>query len=319
MIKIFDECQGYGEITNLGTFTDATVSKRGNKWVMFGSGFEINQSDLNIFSASLNEHENLSPSGWKITTAPGDAHSAIPICGKSKSFSWDGPGGRHCPCYVKGFDPQKGAVVERIYYAGAAGDFMGPYTIGYLEWNGNTWEDQAKPAFTATEDWEHGSVYEPNLIYHKGKWKMWYVAGSNAEDYLVQCYSESEDGKSGWSKHQIVFPPEEKVFDFNVLSTPDGYEAIIARVNLKGRKDLPKTGLWWCTAKFPSSNIADWSEPEFFAGPIHWKPCLQADEREKNKRLVFCDGITLNKSGQGMPYCYTVECLEFEKPAAKFE
>ena len=45
--------------------------------------------------------------------------------------------------------------------------------------------DQPEPAFIANEEWEHGSVYEPNLIYHDGKWKMWYVAGSNQEDYLV--------------------------------------------------------------------------------------------------------------------------------------
>lgn len=29
---------------------------------------------------------------------------------------------------------------------------------------------------------EHSSVYEPNLVYHDGKWKMSYVAGSNRED-----------------------------------------------------------------------------------------------------------------------------------------
>ena len=41
----------------------------------------------------------------------------------------------------------------------------------------NKWVDQSTPALT-NEDWEHGSVYEPNLIYHGSKWKMWYVAGS---------------------------------------------------------------------------------------------------------------------------------------------
>jgi hypothetical protein len=45
--------------------------------------------------------------------------------------------------------------------------------------------DKVSPVFTATEAWEHGGVYEPNLIYHDGKWKMWYVAGSNHEDYLA--------------------------------------------------------------------------------------------------------------------------------------
>jgi hypothetical protein len=74
-------------------------------------------------------------------------------------------------------------------------------TIGFLEWDGQKWIDQPEPAFTAKEDWEHGSVYEPNLIYHDGKWRMWYVAGSNHEDYLIQGYAESDDGRTGWSEH----------------------------------------------------------------------------------------------------------------------
>jgi hypothetical protein len=42
--------------------------------------------------------------------------------GKSVTFGGlvDGKGGRHCPSYVKGWEPTKGEWVERIYYAGAA-------------------------------------------------------------------------------------------------------------------------------------------------------------------------------------------------------
>jgi predicted GH43/DUF377 family glycosyl hydrolase len=75
--------------------------------------------------------------------------------------------------------------VERIYYAGAAENLWGPYRIGFLEWEGEKWVDQMQPGFAPGEEWEHGSVYEPNLIYHDGKWKMWYIAGSNHEDYLA--------------------------------------------------------------------------------------------------------------------------------------
>ena len=120
----------------------------------------------------------------------------MPVCRPDLSRPWDGNGGRHCPSYVKGWDPSKDEWVERIYYAGAAENLWGPYTIGFLEWDGETWIDQPEPVFTANEEWEHGSVYEPNLIYHDGKWKMWYVAGSNHEDYLVQGYAESEDGST---------------------------------------------------------------------------------------------------------------------------
>ena len=118
------------------------------------------------------------------------------MSGHQNSKAWDLKGGRHCPAYVRGWDPQRKAWVERIYYAGGASDVWGPYTIGYLEWDGDQWVDQPAPAFTANEDWERGSVYEPNLIYHDGKWKMWYVAGSNQEDYIVHGYSESPDGRT---------------------------------------------------------------------------------------------------------------------------
>ena len=52
-IRVFDECQGYGRISNLGTFTDATAVTRGDIWWMYGSGFDKDLEDLNIYSACL--------------------------------------------------------------------------------------------------------------------------------------------------------------------------------------------------------------------------------------------------------------------------
>jgi hypothetical protein len=312
---IFDECRGYDPVSNLGTFTDATVAKRGDRWWMFASGFDKNLGDLNIFSASLPPDAPLSVSGWTITTDSADPGKAVPVCGKTLSRGWDGKGGRHCPSYVRGYDAKTGKLIERLYYSGASGDFLGPYTIGFLEWDSRNWVDQALPAFVANEEWERGSVCEPNVIYHDGKWKMWYAAGNNLEDYVVQGYSESVDGLTGWTQHQIVFPWAERVFDFNVRPTVEGsFEAIIARINTKGRKDLPKTGLWWTRSETPSSRIEDWSEPVRIAEPVAWKPSLQYGEDDPSEMLVFCDAITVNTSGRGMPYCYTVECLEIEKP-----
>ena len=89
------------------------------------------------------------------------------------------------------------------------------------------------PVFIANEEWEHGSIYEPNLIYHDGKWKMWYVSGSNEEDYLVHGYAESDDGSAGWSKHKVFAPPEMKMFDFCVRQRGELFDAIFARVWLR--------------------------------------------------------------------------------------
>ena len=111
-----------------------------------------------------------------------------------------------------GWDPEKKAQVERVYYAGAAENLWGPYTIGFLEWDGERWQDQPEPVFGANEDWEHGSVYEPNLVYHEGKWKMWYVAGSKSlEDYLVHGYSESADGRTNRATYCLCRTGDEDV------------------------------------------------------------------------------------------------------------
>ena len=143
-----------------------------------------------IYRASLRLRAPLSAAGWNLDARQPEnwsrlrvgkrVHGMAKVEDTAPRMSRDGTSQRRW--------------VERIYYAGAAENLWGPYTIGFLQWDGEHWIDQPPPVFTAKEDWEHGSVYEPNLIYHDGKWKMWYVAGSNQEDYLVHGYAESEDG-----------------------------------------------------------------------------------------------------------------------------
>jgi hypothetical protein len=330
-IKIFDPDQGQHPLT------DCTVAKRGNRWWMFGADVETSEfnslapgspqrtalikagkvPEIQIFSASLPEGEPLSASGWEITPDPHEPAKPAILAGKSKSHWWDGKGGRHCVSYVKGFDPDQNAWVERLYYAGAARDYMGPYVIGYVEWDGQKWVDQPAPAFTANEYWEHGSVYEPNLIYRDGKWKMWYVAGANQDDYLVQGYAESPNGRTDWSLHQVVFPGEEKVFDFCVIDANGGYEAVFSRVNVSGKPDGgPKAGvgLFWCRAKTPSPKMADWSEPVRISEPGPWKPCVRYSETDPQKIFVFYDATYSSPQWSAMPFYFTVDCIEIPRP-----
>jgi hypothetical protein len=269
--------------------------------------------EIQFFSASLPEGAPLCATGWTLAVDETNPTQPARMAGKTRSHWWDGKGGRHCPSYVKGWDPERNAWVERIYYAGAARDFMGPYLIGYVEWDGAQWIDQSAPVFTANEYWERGSVYEPNLIYHDGKWKMWYVAGANQEDYLVHGYSESPDGRTGWSPHRMVFAPEEKVFDFCVLPVAHGFEAVFARVNV-GKTEIPKTGLWWCHAQDPSPDIAYWSEPVRLCGPGPWKPVLRYGEIDPQRMFVFYDGQHPNPTGIGIPIHFTLNCLEIDRP-----
>jgi hypothetical protein len=314
-IRIFDAGKGYGPVVNLLTLVDCTVAKRDNRWWMFAAGVsKASGGEIQMFSASLPEGAPLSATGWRITTDPKDTGTPVLLAGKGRSHWWDGTGGRHCPSYVKGFDPDKKAPVERIYYAGAATNYLGPYSIGYLEWDGEKWLDQSAPVFTANEYWEHGSVYEPNLIYHDGKWKMWYVAGANQDDYLVHGYAESPNGRTDWSPHRVFFPPEEKVFDFCVIEKDRGYEAVFSRVDLSDKGAVPNAGLWWCHAKTPASKIADWSEPVRISGSGPWKPCVRYGETTPNKMFIFCDGAYPNTSGVGIPIHFTLDCIEAARP-----
>jgi hypothetical protein len=311
--RIFDAGKGYGSLTNLKTMVDCTVVKRDDQWWMFTCGIDLASWEIDMFSASLPAGVPLSAKGWTITADAGEPHRPAVLASKAKSHWWDGKGGRHCPSYVKGWDPEQNAWVERIYYAGAAQQFMGPYAIGYLEWDGARWVDQAAPVFFANEYWERGSVYEPNVLYHDGKWKMWFVAGANQNDYLVQGYAESPNGRTNWSAHRIVFAAEEKVFDFCIVPVEDGFDAVFARVNV-GKGELPLTGLWWCHAKEPSPVISDWSEPVRVSGPGPWKPVLLFDEANPKKMFVFHDNTYPNTSGVGMPMYFTIECLEVDRP-----
>ncbi len=274
---------------------------------------------IELFSASLPAGSPLSSEGWTLTSGEADAHAVVSLAGHALSKPWDLKGGRHCPAYARGFDARRQAWVERIYYAGAPENPWGPYAIGYLEWSGDEWVDQSSPVFVACEAWEHGSVYEPNVVYEDDKWRMWYVAGSNHEDYLVQGYTESEDGVH-WGEPRIFAPADEKLFDFCILATDTGYEAIFSKVWL-GKTPAPEaTGLWWCRASTPSPNFSDWSsrtqimtaaECGWHAGP--WKPCFRYSERDAKKMFVFFDG-GYRKAGDpgGFPYAFTLGCLEVD-------
>jgi len=229
-IQVFDPAFGFAPITDALELTDATLAHRANRWWLYLAGQRTTDSGVHLFSASLPEGAPLAATGWTLTPDPQDPTRIALLAPQENSKKWDLQGGRHCPSYIKGWDPHRRQWVERIYYAGSAEQLWGPYTIGFLEWNGNAWADQVSPVFTANEPWERGSVYEPNLIYHDGKWKLWYVAGSNQDDYLVHGYSESEDGRTNWTPHQLFAPADLKLFDFCVLERPTGFEAIFARV-----------------------------------------------------------------------------------------
>jgi hypothetical protein len=311
---VFNPADGFAPLTDPCEVTDPTVFMRDGRWWMCVATEVAGRPGIQLGTASLAPGAPLSATGWALTPDPGDPHR-IAVLPQVRSAAWDLKGGRHCPSYAKGRDPHANREVERIYYAGGAEHLWGPYTIGYLEWDGESWGDQPEPAFVATEPWERGSVYEPNVVYADGKWRLWYVAGSNHEDYLVHGYAESEDGRTNWSAHAIFAPPEMKMFDFRPLAVEGGYEAVFARVSLRGTPS-PEAGLWWCRCARPSANLPDWSEPVqimtaadrgWHAGP--WKPSIAYDDRgRKGELFVFFSGAYSRYDGSPFPFAFTLGC-----------
>jgi hypothetical protein len=319
--KVFDPADGFAPFDDPWVVTDSTLAHRDGRWWMYVAGKLRTHESIALFSASLPQGAPLSATGWSLTPHADDPRRVALLAGHERSGAWDLEGGRHCPSYVGGLDARDGRRVERIYYAGGAGSPWGPYAIGYLEWDGARWVEQPEPAFVAEEAWERGSVYEPNLVYADGLWKMWYVAGSNAEDHLVHGFAESEDGRTGWRHRRVVFPPEEKVFDFAVTRVPGGYEAVFSRVWLGRFPPPPATGLWWCRADEPSPDPGRWSTPVqimtaadrgWHAGP--WKPSLRYDESDPDRMFVFFDGQYVVPGRAGFPFVFTLGCLEMDRP-----
>ena len=317
-LKIFDP-RDASTGSDGAELTDPSVVQRCQQWWMYLAGQPGGFGTTDIYSASLAMGTPLSATGWRLTR--GTKGELVPVAGRQHSRAWDGNGGRHCPSYARGWDPTKGRWVERIYYAGAADNLWGPYTIGFLEWNGEQWIDQPEPTFTANEDWEHGSVYEPNLVYHDGKWMMWYVAGSNHEDYLIQGYAESDDGRTGWSQHNVFAPPELKMFDFCVCQRGVGFDAIFARVWVGSGAPPPETGLWWCRAERPSRALSEWSSPiqimtaedrGWHSGP--WKPSFQFDQQKRDRAIVFFDGLYRTSDPGPFPFAFTLGCFHVDLP-----
>jgi hypothetical protein len=317
--KVFDPAGGFAPLTDVVEATDPTVFRRGDRWWMAVATQVANRPGVQLATASLPESAPLSASGWRLQADDRDP-TKIATLPQERSGGWDLRGGRHCPSYATGLDPKTGRAVERIYYAGAADHVWGPYTIGYLEWDGERWIDQPAPVFVATEPWERGSVFEPNVIFADGKWKLWYVAGSHHENYHVHGYAESEDGRNDWTAHQIFAPPEMKMFDFHVRRADSAYEAIFSRIWLQGEPSA-ETGLWRCRCNRPSSRLADWSEPVqlvtaadrgWHSGP--WKPSAAASTADPNRVLVFFSGMYSSPHANSyFPFVFTLGCVDVNR------
>ena len=225
-----------------GEITDSTVAKRGDRWWMYLAG-EVNGHDgIQLFSASLPAGAPLAATGWTLTPDPTIPTRIALLAGHESSAAWDLKGDATVRLMCRaGIRSAKPGSSESIMPA--APPISGDRTRSAI-WNGTAINGltELNPYSSRTKTGSMAACMSPILIYADGKWKMWYVAGSNLEDYLVQGFAESADGRSEWSKHKIFISAEEKVFDFCVIKKDKWYEAVFSRVWLA--KDASAQDNW---------------------------------------------------------------------------
>ena len=332
-VKVFDPTDGtgMGAVKNIGPPQDVTLIRRGNQWQMY-CGARNKERRLSVYSATLPPGAPLSATGWTITTVPGDPTTAamlIPDVPVEQTAAWDYR--RHNSSYVRGWDPDlnggQGGWEERLYYTGDSALKLNSYAIGYFAWNGSDWVRRDAPVMTPTEPWESpegtfAGVYEPNVIYHRGKWRMWYVIGPpDAEQRMAHGYAESRDGRT-WTGKRIYWPIEENIFDNQVLSVRRhgrgsrvGFEACFARFGLSLTPE-PGWGLFWQHAPHPFDEPRKWSEPQQLVDaadgtPWHaagvWTPSLHYSDADPERAFVFFNG---GYSTATFPPAFTLGCVE---------
>ncbi|QBD75344.1 hypothetical protein EPA93_04750 [Ktedonosporobacter rubrisoli] len=307
-IKVFDgrTREGFGQISNLEKNADAFIARRDQQWWMFFSGRERSEHTnvVQLCSATLPPGECLSSTNWRITTDPTDPTKALPLLPPPPEGAWDATG-YHCPAYVRGWNPAlnagKGGWQERIYYASCKQwSLEGPYAIGCVEWDGTAWTRHEEPVLQGIEAWENNNVAEPYVIYHDGKWRMWYCAAPSGQ--YITGYAESRDGISQWEKRAPFFAQE--IFDAAVLQVNKRYEMITARRALRfsfHESSLSaQDGLWWSYCAQLSTHPQDWSEPLQLLQADDgtswhkngaWHPTFHYDEQRPDRMYVFFNGL----------------------------
>jgi hypothetical protein len=107
---------------------DVTLMRRDDRWWMImGELADPAVPRIDLRTAHLPRGAAVDSLEWTV-----DGRCAAP----TPSNSWDATG-YHCVSYVRG--RSGGQWVERLYYASSAAwtDITGPYSIGFLEWDGS--------------------------------------------------------------------------------------------------------------------------------------------------------------------------------------
>ena len=280
---------GLTGLRNLDTVADAGVTHRRGRWWMVLGGLVRGERAVQLHAAELPAGATVTDPRWRIVTEPDDPKLAARLAPPPPDGGWDATG-YHCPSYVAGRAPD-GRVVERIYYASSEKweSFLGPYRIGFLEWDGAAWARYPEPVFVAEEPWERDSVLEPNVLYHDGRWLLSYTAGLGQGVRSAAGFAESPDGLGGWRR---IEPALEDRFDALVVRDGHGFARVTSRHPLDA-KFTATDGIWLARGAGPEGpwhgdrqlvRTTD-GTPWHDAGV--WKPCAVTDH---DGLVVFFNG-----------------------------
>lgn len=272
---------GIAHLRNMANVADPSVARRdGGYWMVLGA-LDPATHVIDLFSAESARATD----GWRIVTEPDDPTLARRIAGRPAPDGWDATG-YHCPSYVAGVG-RDGEPVERIYYASSATwSFYGPYQIGFLEWDGQSWRRHPEPVFGAARPWEPGTVLEPHVRYADGHWLMHYTAGIGADvPRAATALVASADGIGDW--HPIGAPEPDRFDTFAV-----GDLDIVARHPLNG-VFTDDDGLWLVTQENSRQILRTVDGTDWHALGA-WKPTALVAGGEL---VVFCTAMGLPSAG----------------------
>ena len=290
---IFGGADGLGiaHLRNMANVADPSVLQQdGAYWMVLGA-LDPAAHVIDLYGARATHPTD----DWRIVTEADDPTLARRIVARPEPGGWDATG-YHCPTHAAGLDAD-GQPVNRIYYASSATwSLYGPYRIGFLQWDGQTWRRHPEPVFTATRPWELGTVLEPHVRYADGRWLMHYTAGiGEGSPRSSSALVASANGVTGW---RPIGTPEADRFDTFALP---GLE-IVARHPLDGAF-TEDDGLW-LTHRQSSQQILRTVDGAGWHALGAWKPtALVAGD----DLVVFC--TVLGQPSTGPVPLFGIGCV----------
>jgi hypothetical protein len=228
---LFDNLRPPGiAAANVLALTDPDVHRIDGRWTMFLGGFTT-QFRVRLFTAVLPPGADLSSPQWTLVTEPGKQKRAQALQHPARRGDWD-YAAMGSPSYAEGPLPN-GDSVRRVYYTGL-NKLFGPrrtYAIGVLEWDQGRWVRRPLPVLAGTGGFPH--ALEPTVVVAGGRWHLYFMrfAGDPARGQAPAyefCHTQSANGLTDWTEPQVLFGPDQFVFDNAVAARPGTYYMLTA-------------------------------------------------------------------------------------------